>query len=101
VERENVFFKSSSVDEYHLPQMNSKKVFLGVRLNTNRPPCCSSGISTPLHVCTVRNYFFSTRFANKGFAEHSSPENSSPDSSSPEDSSLEIFFPGGGRFFAG
>jgi hypothetical protein len=31
VERENAFFKSSPVDEYHLPQMNSKKVFLGVR----------------------------------------------------------------------
>jgi hypothetical protein len=27
VERENAFFKSSLVDEYHLPQMNSEKVF--------------------------------------------------------------------------
>jgi hypothetical protein len=25
----NAFFKSSPVDEYHLPQMNSEKVFLG------------------------------------------------------------------------
>jgi hypothetical protein len=30
VERENAFFKSSSVDEYNLPQMNSEKFFLGV-----------------------------------------------------------------------
>jgi hypothetical protein len=30
VERENAFFKSSPVDKYHLPQMNSEKVFLGV-----------------------------------------------------------------------
>jgi hypothetical protein len=30
VERENAFFKSSPVDEYHLPQMNSEKVFLDV-----------------------------------------------------------------------
>jgi hypothetical protein len=30
-ERENAFFKSSPVDEYHLPQMNSEKKFvLGV-----------------------------------------------------------------------
>jgi hypothetical protein len=29
VERENAFFKSSPVDEYHLPQMNSEKVFFG------------------------------------------------------------------------
>jgi hypothetical protein len=27
VERENAFFKSSPVDEYHLPQMISEKVF--------------------------------------------------------------------------
>jgi hypothetical protein len=27
VERENAFVKSSTVDEYHLPQMNSEKVF--------------------------------------------------------------------------
>jgi hypothetical protein len=27
VERENAFFKSSPVDEYHLPQMNSEKDF--------------------------------------------------------------------------
>jgi hypothetical protein len=31
VGRENAFFKSSPVDEYHLPQMNSEKVFLGCR----------------------------------------------------------------------
>jgi hypothetical protein len=30
VEWENAFFKSSPVDEYHLPQMNSEKVFLAV-----------------------------------------------------------------------
>jgi hypothetical protein len=31
VERENAFFKSSPVDEFHLPQINSEKVFfLGV-----------------------------------------------------------------------
>jgi hypothetical protein len=30
VERENAFFKSSPVDEYHLPQMNSEKVFFCV-----------------------------------------------------------------------
>jgi hypothetical protein len=30
VEWENAFFKSSPVDEYHLPQMNSEKNFLGV-----------------------------------------------------------------------
>jgi hypothetical protein len=29
VERENAFFKSSPVGEYHLPQMNSEKVFFG------------------------------------------------------------------------
>jgi hypothetical protein len=29
VERENAFFKSSPVAEYHLPQMNSEKVFFG------------------------------------------------------------------------
>jgi hypothetical protein len=29
VERENAFFKSSPVDEYHLLQMNSEKVFFG------------------------------------------------------------------------
>jgi hypothetical protein len=29
VERENAFFKSSPVDEYHLRQMNSEKVFFG------------------------------------------------------------------------
>jgi hypothetical protein len=33
VERENAFFKSSPVDEYHLPQMNSEKVFFGCSLN--------------------------------------------------------------------
>jgi hypothetical protein len=27
VERENAFFKSSTVDEYHLPQMVSEEVF--------------------------------------------------------------------------
>jgi hypothetical protein len=27
VERKNAFFKSSPVDEYHLPQMNSEKIF--------------------------------------------------------------------------
>jgi hypothetical protein len=27
VERENAFFKSSPVSEYHLPQMNSEKFF--------------------------------------------------------------------------
>jgi hypothetical protein len=32
VERENAFFKSSPVGEYHLPQMNSEKVFLGCRV---------------------------------------------------------------------
>jgi hypothetical protein len=33
VEGKNAFFKSSPVDEYHLPQMNSGKVFfLGVGL---------------------------------------------------------------------
>jgi hypothetical protein len=31
VERENAFFKSSPVDEYHLPQMNSEKVFFDAR----------------------------------------------------------------------
>jgi hypothetical protein len=30
VERENAFFKSSLAAEYHLPQMNSEKYFLGV-----------------------------------------------------------------------
>jgi hypothetical protein len=30
VERENAFYKSSPVDEYHLPEMNSEKVFFGV-----------------------------------------------------------------------
>jgi hypothetical protein len=30
VERKNAFIKSSPVDEYHLPRMNSEKVFLGV-----------------------------------------------------------------------
>jgi hypothetical protein len=30
VERENAFFKSSPLDEYHLPQMNSEKVFFWV-----------------------------------------------------------------------
>jgi hypothetical protein len=29
-ERENAFFKSSPEDEYHLPKMNSEKVFFGV-----------------------------------------------------------------------
>jgi hypothetical protein len=29
VERENAFFKSSLVDEYHLPQMNSEKKYFG------------------------------------------------------------------------
>jgi hypothetical protein len=29
VERENAFFKSSPVDEYHLPQKNSEKVCFG------------------------------------------------------------------------
>jgi hypothetical protein len=29
VERENAILKSSPVDEYHLPQMNSEKVFFG------------------------------------------------------------------------
>jgi hypothetical protein len=27
---ENALFKSSPIDEYHLPQMNSKKFFLGL-----------------------------------------------------------------------
>jgi hypothetical protein len=31
-ERGNAFFKSSPVDEYHLPQMNSEKCFLGAYL---------------------------------------------------------------------
>jgi hypothetical protein len=31
MERENAFFKSSLVDEYHLPQMNSEKVFFWVK----------------------------------------------------------------------
>jgi hypothetical protein len=30
VERENAFFKSSPVDEYHLPQTNSEKVLFDV-----------------------------------------------------------------------
>jgi hypothetical protein len=30
VERENAFFKSSPVDEYHLPQMNSENVFFAI-----------------------------------------------------------------------
>jgi hypothetical protein len=29
VERENAFFKSSPVDKYHLPQINSEKVCFG------------------------------------------------------------------------
>jgi hypothetical protein len=33
VERENAFFKSSPVDEYHLPQINSEKVFFGCSEN--------------------------------------------------------------------
>jgi hypothetical protein len=32
MERENAFFKSSPVDENHLPQMNSEKVFFGCRV---------------------------------------------------------------------
>jgi hypothetical protein len=31
VERENAFIKSSPVDEYHLPQMNSEKVLFWVQ----------------------------------------------------------------------
>jgi hypothetical protein len=31
-DREKVFLISSLVDEYHLPQMNSEKVFLGIRV---------------------------------------------------------------------
>jgi hypothetical protein len=40
VEREDAFFKSSPVDEYHLPQMNSEKLILGVAQeywSTSRP----------------------------------------------------------------
>jgi hypothetical protein len=32
------FFKSSPVDEYHLPQMNSENVFLGVPKNEKGSP---------------------------------------------------------------
>jgi hypothetical protein len=31
MERENVFFKSSPEDEYHLPQINFEKVYFGCR----------------------------------------------------------------------
>jgi hypothetical protein len=37
VERENAIFKSSPVDEYHLPQMNSEKVFFGCTEDNKRP----------------------------------------------------------------
>jgi hypothetical protein len=52
----------------------------------------------------LKNSNFFALFSTSGderFAKHSSPDNSSPEDSSPEDSLLEIFFPGGGRFFAG
>jgi hypothetical protein len=36
VERENAFFQSSPVDEYHMPQMNTENVFFGVAQQIKR-----------------------------------------------------------------
>jgi hypothetical protein len=36
VERENAFFKSSPIAEYHLPQMNFEKVLFGVIIRVTR-----------------------------------------------------------------
>jgi hypothetical protein len=37
VKREKTFFKSSPVDEYHLPQMNSEKVLFGGMFSEPKP----------------------------------------------------------------